>query len=237
MKNYLLFMLVCCAFYSMNAQKTITGKVIDSELSEPLPGASVMLKGSTKGTSSQTDGTFELEVGQNEGIITISYVGFTTVEKQFSFNGQQRIDLGTIKMKMGSELEEVVLVGQDVLDVALERETPVAVSTVRSDYIREKIGNQEFPEILEQTPSIYVTKQGGGFGDARITVRGFGQVNTSVIINGQPVNDMENGRCLLVKLVRACRCSFRRSGTTRIRSYKLGYSFRRWNDQHRHQIN
>jgi len=178
----------------MNAQKTITGKVIDSELSDPLPGASVMLKESTKRTSTQTDGTFKLEVGQDKGVIKISFVGFTTVEKPFSFNGKQNIDLGTIELKMGTQLEEVVLVGEDVLDVALERETPVAVSTVRSDYIQQKIGNQEFPEILEQTPSVYVTKQGGGFGDSRMTVRGFNQVNTSVIINGQPVNDMENGR-------------------------------------------
>ncbi|MEM9991384.1 MAG: TonB-dependent receptor, partial [Bacteroidota bacterium] len=42
-------------------------------------------------------------------------------------------------------------------------------------------------------PSVYVTKQGGGFGDARINVRGFDQSNTAVMINGIPVNDMENG--------------------------------------------
>ena len=55
-----------------------------------------------------------------------------------------------------------------------------------------KGGNQEFPEIMNRTPGVY-TKQGGGYGDSRLSLRGFDQRNTSFLINGQPVNDMENG--------------------------------------------
>ena len=51
----------------------------------------------------------------------------------------------------------------------------------------------EFPEIMNKTPGVYATKQGGGYGDSRISLRGFDQRNTSFLINGQPVNDMENG--------------------------------------------
>ena len=50
--------------------------------------------------------------------------------------------------------------------------------------IQEKLGSQEFPEILSNTPSIYATKQGGGFGDARINIRGFDTQNSAVMING-----------------------------------------------------
>merc|ERR1712070_1171110 len=57
----------------------------------------------------------------------------------------------------------------------------------------QKVGNQEFPEIMNNTPGVYATKQGGGYGDSRISVRGFTQRNTAFLINGQPVNDMENG--------------------------------------------
>ena len=46
---------------------------------------------------------------------------------------------------------------------------------------------------MNNTPGVYATKQGGGYGDSRITVRGFTQRNTAFLINGQPVNDMENG--------------------------------------------
>lgn len=56
-----------------------------------------------------------------------------------------------------------------------------------------KVGNLEFPEVMNRTPGVYATKQGGGYGDSRISLRGFDQRNTSFLINGQPVNDMENG--------------------------------------------
>jgi hypothetical protein len=47
--------------------------------------------------------------------------------------------------------------------------------------------------VLNVTPSVYATQQGGGAGDARINVRGFSQRNTAIMVNGVPVNDMENG--------------------------------------------
>lgn len=89
-------------------------------------------------------------------------------------------------------LEEVV-VTSGVIDVAKVRETPVAVSTLSLAEIQLKVGNLEFPEVMNRTPGVYATKQGGGYGDSRINLRGFDQRNTSFLINGQPVNDMESG--------------------------------------------
>jgi len=80
-----------------------------------------------------------------------------------------------------------------VIDVAKERVTPVAVSTITASDVALKVGNLEFPEIMNNTPGVYATKQGGGYGDSRISLRGFSQSNTAFLINGQPVNDMENG--------------------------------------------
>lgn len=89
------------------------------------------------------------------------------------------------------DIEQVVLTG--VADIAKERKTPVAVSTIKEAQIVQRLGNQEFPEILATTPSVYATKGGGGFGDGRLNVRGFDTNNTAVMINGVPVNDMEGG--------------------------------------------
>ena len=90
-----------------------------------------------------------------------------------------------------NQLEEVV-VKSGVIDVAKDRKTPVAVSTIKASEIQAKLGNQEFPELLNNTPSVYATKSGGGFGDSRVNIRGFDQKNIAVMINGVPVNDMEN---------------------------------------------
>ena len=171
----------------MIAQTSLTGKVVD-ETNQPLPGASIVVKGTKTGTSTDFNGNFTLEISDTSGTIQVSFIGYEA--KSIAFNGSA--DLGTISLAPSAQsLEEVVIVG--VIDVAIDRKTPVAVSTVRAEEIIEKLGTQEFPEILKSTPSVYATKQGGGFGDARINIRGFDQRNTAVLINGMPVNDMENG--------------------------------------------
>ena len=90
-----------------------------------------------------------------------------------------------------TEIEGIVLTS--VADIAKDRKTPVAVSTIKEGLIQEKLGNQEFPEILNNTPSVYAVKGGGGFGESKLNIRGFDQKNIAVMVNGVPVNDMENG--------------------------------------------
>ncbi|KFF08946.1 TonB-dependent receptor [Chryseobacterium luteum] len=89
------------------------------------------------------------------------------------------------------DIDEVILRG--VTDIAKDRKTPVAVSTIKAAQILERQGNQELVELLNTTPSVYATKGGGGFGDSQITMRGFESRNIAVMVNGMPVNDMEGG--------------------------------------------
>ena len=92
------------------------------------------------------------------------------------------------------ELEEIFLVGGGVIDLAEDRKTPVAVSTITGEEIQKKIGTQDITMTLANTPSIYVAGQSGAFGDTRISVRGFDQTNTAFMLNGQPINGMEDGK-------------------------------------------
>lgn len=71
--------------------------------------------------------------------------------------------------------------------------TPVAFSTVDKDDLQKRLASQDLPLALNTSPSVYATNAGGGAGDARINVRGFNQRNVAIMINGVPVNDMENG--------------------------------------------
>ena len=171
------------------AQGTLTGTVTDGDMGGPLPGATVMVKGTSNGTSTDFDGNFTIETDQSSGTLVVSYIGFLRKEVSFSSTG----NVGTITlMPDAQQLGEVVVTG--VQDIARDRKTPVAVSTIKAAEIQEKLGSQEFPEILNTTPSIYATKTGGGFGDARVNIRGFDTNNSAVMINGIPVNDMENGQ-------------------------------------------
>ncbi|MFY7670485.1 TonB-dependent receptor [Tenacibaculum sp. MEBiC06402] len=190
MKKIKNLLLVALFFVSATvlAQTQISGTVVD-ETGEPLPGASVVEKATTNGTSTNFDGEFKLNAKSSSGMLIVTFVGYK--DKEVAFNGAGSV--GTIKLQPSDNvLEEVVIKG--LIDVAKDRETPVAVSTIKAAEIQEKLGSQEFPEILNTTPSVYATKSGGGFGDARINIRGFSQENIAVLINGVPVNDMENGR-------------------------------------------
>ncbi|MDR6488935.1 hypothetical protein J2799_003470 [Chryseobacterium vietnamense] len=94
-------------------------------------------------------------------------------------------------VQKSKDIEEVILRG--VTDIAKDRKTPVAASTIKAAQLAERLGNQELPEILNTTPSVYATKSGGGFGDGGLTIRGFETRNIAVMVNGMPVNDMEGG--------------------------------------------
>lgn len=189
--HYLLIVIALLCNVLVFAQSTITGTVIDTDLNSPLPGANVIESGTTNGTSTDFDGKFSINTQSTTGEIIISYVGYNSVT--LTFNGN--MNLGTIQLSPDNSLEEVVIIGSGVIDLASGRETPVAVSTITGKDIQLKsAGNVEFGEALKNTPSVYVSNQAGGFGDSQIFLRGFDQTNTAYLLNGQPINGMEDGR-------------------------------------------
>ena len=135
------------------------------------------------------DGYFKQSVAQG-GTLVFKYVGFKDLKKKITQKGAS-VDLGTIKM----EPDAVMLADVTITSsIAVARKTPVAVSTIDPVFIEEKLGTQEFPEILKSTPGIYATKDGGGFGDSKINIRGFKSENSAMMVNGVPMNGMENNK-------------------------------------------
>ncbi len=189
MKKLLFTLLVIFTGLMAYAQNTIKGTVIDAETNEPLIGASILISGTQSGTVTDFDGTFTLETDQPEGVLVISYTGFES--QRVPFVGVAEI--GNILMEVNAfGLSEVVVTG--VMDIVQDRRTPVAVSTITTADIQAKGGNVEFPELMKSTPSIYVANQAGGYGDSEVFTRGFDQTNTAFLLNGQPINGMEDGK-------------------------------------------
>ena len=190
MKNFknLLFVALMLVSTTVLGQTKISGTVVD-ESNQSLPGASVLEKGTMNGTETDFDGKFSLNTTSNSGVLVVSFIGYKTVEMSFS---STKSNLGAIQLEEGgSTLDEIIITSTSF---AIDRKTPVAVSTIKAADIERKLGTQEFPEVLKSTPGVYATKSGGGFGDGRINLRGFNSENVAVMINGVPVNDMENGR-------------------------------------------
>ena len=170
------------------AQTTVVGTVVDNGTGEPIPGANVVEVGTTTGTISDLDGNFNFKVS-SACQIEISFIGYKTASVAVAKEGVKN-NVGVIRLDSDSKaLEDVVV----VQSIAVQRKTPVALSSLDASVIEEKIGTQEFPEVLKSTPGVYATKQGGGYGDSRINMRGFSSANVAVMVNGVPMNDMEWG--------------------------------------------
>lgn len=167
----------------------VSGVVTDPE-GVPQVGASVYLKGTTVGTISNLDGEFTLKTRlTGTQTLVISSIGMLPVQKSVELSGGP-VNLETVIL----ESDAVGLAEVSVFaNIAIDRKTPVPVSNIKPAQIVEQLGTQEFPEILKSTPGVYATKQGGAFGDSRINIRGFNARNSATMINGVPVNDMENG--------------------------------------------
>ena len=168
------------------AQTTVHGQLVDAETGEPLVGAAVMVEGTTQGSVTDIDGYFKQSVASNATLL-FKYIGYKDQKKKITQKGAS-VELGTIKMQPDAVMSDVTITSS----VAVARKTPVAVSTVDPVFIEEKLGSQEFPEILKSTPGIYTTKDGGGYGDAQTRIRGFKSENVAMMINGVPMNGMEN---------------------------------------------
>lgn len=173
-------MMVCTSIW---ADYICRGSVFDSQ-GEPLIGATVSVPGTSIATAADVDGNFKFSVPDGTKDILISYVGYQnkTVKAEPA--------VGRIVLDAATTMLQDIVVSQSV---AKTRKTPVAVSTVDAPFIEAKLGGQEFPEVLKTTPGVWATKDGGGYGDAKINMRGFKSANVAQLVNGIPVNDMEWG--------------------------------------------
>ncbi|NCZ95456.1 MAG: hypothetical protein EBZ16_08040 [Flavobacteriia bacterium] len=87
----------------------------------------------------------------------------------------------------------VELTELEIVSSRSDSKSPFAVTNLPKKDIVNRLASRDLPNVLNTAPSIYSTNQGGGAGDSRLNVRGFNQRNVAIMINGVPVNDMENG--------------------------------------------
>ena len=164
------------------AQMTVSGTVTDASTGDALAGANVVVDGTNNGAAANASGAFTISNVPNDATLTASMIGYGDVTK----NGSSTLNF---RMKASA----IELSALEVLSSRSSSDAPVAYTDVNKQDIELRLGGRDLPLVLNETPSVYATGQGGGAGDARINIRGFDQRNFAVMINGVPVNDMENG--------------------------------------------
>ena len=165
--------------------QSINGTITDVD-NKPLEGANIVVLGTDLGGVSDNTGAFSIDVSNGTYDITASFIGYSSITKSIVVEG-----ITTLNFVL--DFDVVSLSDVEVLASRASETTPVAYTNVDKEEMELRLGSQDIPMILNTTPSVYATQQGGGAGDARINIRGFNQRNVAVMINGVPQNDMENG--------------------------------------------
>ena len=180
----LMGILVSCYVYG---QYSIKGKV-KSESGEALPGATVVIKGTSNGSVADGDGNYAItSLERGEYVVKASFLGF---DEQ-----QQYVTVKDSDVKVDFVLKDKVILNDAVTVYATRAndETPTTYENVSKEEISERNLGQDLPYVLRMTPSMVVNSDAGaGVGYTAMRIRGSDGSRINVTVNGIPINDSES---------------------------------------------
>lgn len=180
----ILFVLVST---SLSAQIKVTGKITD-DTNSPLPGASITIKGTSKGTSSDFDGNYEIQANAGDELV-FTFVGFQSQTKKVTGGGKSLV-INILLREDAQQLDDVVVVGYGTQKKANLTGT---VSTVKAEAIQGKAMTSLTNALQGVTPGVTVISRPGDIGNdmGSINVRGRGNLGSAsplYVVDGVPVS-------------------------------------------------
>lgn len=190
-RNYFMKMLLFSASmllipFALFAQKIVTGKVTDEM--GALPGASVIIKGTTVGTTTDLNGTFSIEANDGD-IVQISYIGYGDRNLTVGVDDFSNVDLAVD----AASLDEVVVIGYGT---TTKKDATGSVTSIKLDDASTVAVTSPEKMLAGKTPGVQITNGGGAPGEgSRIRIRGGASLSASndplIVIDGVPVDNDE----------------------------------------------
>jgi iron complex outermembrane receptor protein len=189
-----IFFLFLFASILANAQTfTLKGKVVN-ENNEPLPGATILVKEPKKGTSTDFDGKFNVNLPKGNYTIQVSFIGYKTASKAITLTKNEEINFSLLPN--ATVLDEVL-----VSAVRANASIPVTFSNLSKKEIAKRNLGQDIPILLNYMPSVVSSSDAGtGVGYTYLSVRGSNSERINVTLNGIPFNDPESHGSFWVNL-------------------------------------
>ena len=189
-----IFFLFLFASILANAQTfTLKGKVVN-ENNESLPGATILVKETKKGTSTDFDGKFNVNLPKGNYTIQVSFIGYKTVSKEIALTKNEKINFSLLPN--ATVLEEVL-----VSAVRVNTDVPVTFSNLSKKEIAKRNLGQDIPILMNYLPNVVSSSDAGaGVGYTQMSVRGSNGERINVTINGIPYNDAESQGTFWVNL-------------------------------------
>ena len=185
--NTLLLLFAMLVTSVVHAQvATINGKVTDAQSGEPIPGVTILIKGTLRGTVSDFDGDYSIDV-EKGATLQFSYIGYKTSEFIIG-------DVSTINVDLSTDtelLEDVVVVGYGI---QRKREITGSIAKVDSKDIVTKMTSSFEGVLAGQAPGVSVTTGSGMAGSGAIVrVRGVASINSAgdplYVVDGIPITN------------------------------------------------
>ncbi|SFT56043.1 TonB-linked outer membrane protein, SusC/RagA family [Algoriphagus locisalis] len=170
------------------AQQSVSGKVTSTDDELPMPGVSVVLKGTTTGTTTDVDGNYTLSVPSDEAILVFSFIGFNSQEISV---GSRSIINVALDVNI-TELESVVVVGYGTQK---KSDVTGAIAGVDSEIITERGTTSAIQSLQGTVAGVQVSNNTGRLGDGfSMTIRGNNSLSSSsplYVVDGVITNSID----------------------------------------------
>ncbi|MDI1305043.1 MAG: carboxypeptidase-like regulatory domain-containing protein, partial [bacterium] len=188
----LLFVFCLFSFQFAKAQTTVSGKITDGSTGMSLPGVNVVVKGTTKGISSDFEGKYSINVPNRSAILVFSYVGYT--EKEVTVSGSTTVNVSM--SENANQLGEVVVTALGISKD--QRKLGYAVTTVGGDNLDKARETNVANGLAGRVSGLVVrgTNSGAG-GTSKVLLRGISGITSGgsplFVIDGIPIDNTQRG--------------------------------------------
>jgi outer membrane cobalamin receptor len=189
----LVSLFACCflfAAHPMSAQSyySLGGTVIDAQSGSPIEGASVIIKGTVKGSSTDNAGKFTIpDVAKGDVMVVTSFIGYLSKEVKVRMSGDKN-DLQIILSHGSTELSSVTVMGETEGQAEARKivNNVMPVTVITAKQIENRAGNLN--EILARQAGVQIRLTGGLGSESRISVRGLEGKRVQIFLDGNPLN-------------------------------------------------
>lgn len=194
-KKFIFLIALAITPWLLQAQFSLSGKVINTETGNPLPGANVILNKSTLATTTNKDGKFIFKnLKKGSYSLNVSYMGFKSFTKRIFLSKNTSV---SISLQPTAYMSDEVVVSA----IRAGKDSPSTYENISGKKLNRNNMGQDIPFLLRLTPSVVVTSDAGaGVGYTGLRIRGVDLTGINVTLNGVPVNDAESQGVYFVDL-------------------------------------
>ncbi len=166
-KSILLLLLAAAFNVASGQDRNLTGTITDEGTNESLPGASVVVKGTSKGATTDLDGKFSIMLTPSENTLVISYIGYETQE--VNVGNVRNINIALVPSR--TSLEEIVVVGYGSAKV---KDLTSSITTLKTEDLIKTPSSQPIQAMQGKVSGLQVVTNGGPGESPKVRIRGVG---------------------------------------------------------------